>query len=149
MPRDAVKIRDLTEVVRDAKMRNRDKEDHTDEDYHLFLDLVLKMLTYEPAERISPLMGLQHPFLQGHSPRHPSAGAPPTTAAPPPPVQQAWSDQAKAPPAAAAAAADAGQPAAAVPPPVVVAMADGEKTADAADAGGTVDSESSPLQVTG
>jgi len=64
-PHDAVKIWDLTEVVQDAKMRNRGKEDHADEDYRLFLDLVLQMLTYEPADRITPLQGLQHPFIQG------------------------------------------------------------------------------------
>ena len=150
VPHDAVKTRDLTEVVHDAKLRNRDKEDHTDEDYSLFLDLVLKMLTYEPAERITPLIGLQHPFLQGHSPRHPvgyvspQAGAPPTTAAPAPPVQQAWSATQSAgplvPPPGGVAAP---------PPPVVVPMADDDAGADAVDAGAAVDSESSPLRVTG
>ena len=72
MPRDAVKIRDLTEVVRDAKMRNRDKEDHTDEDYHLFLDLVLKMLTYEPAEHVSSHWAA--PATSPYSPSGQSAG---------------------------------------------------------------------------
>ena len=144
IPHDAVKIRDLTEVIRDAKMRNCDKEDHTDEDYHLFLDLVVQMLTYEPADRIPPLRGLQHPFLQGHSPRHPSAGAPPTTVAPPPPVQQAWSEQASERREAAGGAAPA------VPPPVVgmSAMADEEDGANA-DADGVVDAESSPLRTPG
>ena len=154
IPHDAVKIRDLKEVVRDAKMRNRDKEDHTDEDYRLFLDLVLQMLTYEPADRIPPLRGLQHPFLQGHSPRHPLAAAPPTTVAPPPPVQQAWSDQVGEQPEAAAAGGGGGGAtrkgaAPAVPPPVVVEMADSKQDSTAADAGGSADSESSPLHVTG
>lgn len=147
VPHDVAKMRDLTEVVRDAKMRNRDKEDHTDEDYRLFLDLVLQMLTYEPADRIPPLRGLQHPFLQGHSPRHPSAGAPPTTVAPPPPVRpQAWTEETSEQPEAAAAGGGA---APALPPPVVVGTADDDQGTIAADAGSAVDSESSPLRVTG
>jgi serine/threonine protein kinase len=35
-----------------------------EEDYNLFLDLVSKMLTYEPTERITPEDALRHPFLQ-------------------------------------------------------------------------------------
>ena len=41
------------------------QEDHTDDDYELFLDMIQRMLTYEPAERITPLAALSHPFLQG------------------------------------------------------------------------------------
>lgn len=41
------------------------QEDHTDDDYSLFLDMVHKMMTYEPAERITPAQALTHPFLQG------------------------------------------------------------------------------------
>lgn len=61
----AFQTKDLPEIVADAKLRNRDKEDHTDEDYNMFLDLIRRMLTYEPEERITPIAALQHPFLQG------------------------------------------------------------------------------------
>ena len=63
--------RDLRDVVADAKARNSEKEDHTDEDYAMFLDMVHKMVTYEPAERIKPHEALIHPFLNGKLPRPP------------------------------------------------------------------------------
>ncbi len=47
----------------DAKARHSGKEDHTDEDYAMFVDMVHKMVTYEPAERIKPHEALVHPFL--------------------------------------------------------------------------------------
>jgi len=87
IPIDVTHTKDLPEIVADAKLRNRDKEDHTDEDYNMFLDLIRRMLTYEPEERITPIAALQHPFLQGHSPRfHAAAGgssAPPVLDTPP------------------------------------------------------------------
>lgn len=37
---------------------------HTREDYLKFLDVVERMLLYDPADRITPLGALQHPFFQ-------------------------------------------------------------------------------------
>ena len=68
--------RDLRDVVADAKARNSEKEDHTDEDYAMFLDMVHKMVTYEPAERIKPHEALIHPFLNGKLPRSPIMHSP-------------------------------------------------------------------------
>lgn len=69
-----------------------------EEDYNLFLDLVGKMLTYDPTERILPEDALRHQFLQRESlhiePAQPVAamdsavrqrGQPP-----PPPPSEAW-----------------------------------------------------------
>ena len=42
-----------------------DKDEHTDQDYDLFIDLIKLMLTYEPAHRVKPLDALTHPFLHG------------------------------------------------------------------------------------
>ena len=36
---------------------------HSAADYARFTDLVTRMLTYDPAERITPLEALHHPFL--------------------------------------------------------------------------------------
>eukprot|EP01050_Picozoa_sp_SAG11_P046295 SAG11_NODE_23591_length_386_cov_0.526132_1_plen_40_part_01 len=40
-------------MVSEAKKRNRNKDEHTDQDYDLFIDLIMKMLTYDPSERVT------------------------------------------------------------------------------------------------
>eukprot|EP01052_Picozoa_sp_SAG31_P019257 SAG31_NODE_1397_length_8506_cov_13.069585_5_plen_75_part_00 len=49
----------------EAKKRNKDKDEHTDHDYELFIELIQLMLTYEPADRVKPSEALAHPFLHG------------------------------------------------------------------------------------
>jgi len=49
--------------------------------YAMFEDLVLKMLAYDPAERITPADALQHSFVANQGPlQPPSAGPPPKEA---------------------------------------------------------------------
>lgn len=46
--------------------RRRGDSGHSPADYELFIDLVSRMLTYDPEQRISPVEALAHPFiLQG------------------------------------------------------------------------------------
>lgn len=44
--------------------RRRGEEGHNPNDYYVFIDLVKRMLTYNPAERIKPLDALNHEFFQ-------------------------------------------------------------------------------------
>ncbi|TYZ60821.1 hypothetical protein PybrP1_012601 [[Pythium] brassicae (nom. inval.)] len=46
----------------------RTREDHTPEDYRLFLDLLQRMLDYNPATRITPAEALLHPFVTSGRP---------------------------------------------------------------------------------
>eukprot|EP01043_Picozoa_sp_COSAG02_P058902 COSAG02_NODE_7412_length_3027_cov_10.277664_1_plen_102_part_10 len=78
--------------------------DRQEEDYNLFLDLVGKMLTYDPAERILPQDVLRHQFLQRDS-LHTEAARPAATMGnaagerghPPPPPTEAWAPPASIP----------------------------------------------------
>ena len=57
----------LTEVIV-AGARQKKKYPHeaqnSQRNYELFVDLVYKMLAYEPKERIKPLEALEHPFIK-------------------------------------------------------------------------------------
>ena len=70
--------------------------DPQEEDYNLFLDLVGKMLTYDPAERILPEDVLRHPFLHRDSLQTEAQSAATLGNAarqpghPPPPPTEAW-----------------------------------------------------------
>lgn len=61
IPRVQRKLRDLVDVVAEAKERNRNKDEHTDQDYELFIDLIKLMLTYEPSERVKPQVSTAPP----------------------------------------------------------------------------------------
>eukprot|EP01046_Picozoa_sp_COSAG06_P034351 COSAG06_NODE_3592_length_5143_cov_3.329104_4_plen_640_part_00 len=68
LPQDATATRDIADILRETKLRNsrqRHTDNATDEDYLQFQDIIMKMLIYEPAERITPSMCLRHPFLCG------------------------------------------------------------------------------------
>eukprot|EP00667_Euglena_gracilis_P001884 EG_transcript_1885 len=43
--------------------RRKGQQGHTEQDYLNFLDLIKKMLNYNPKQRITPAVALQHPFL--------------------------------------------------------------------------------------
>lgn len=57
----------LKEVVEQetSKKKKYDSDDanHTARQYDLFVDLIYKMLAYEPRERITPEVALRHPFI--------------------------------------------------------------------------------------
>lgn len=59
-------IASLTEVITSGA-RQKKKYPHEAQNsarnYELFIDLVYKMLAYEPKERIKPLEALEHPFI--------------------------------------------------------------------------------------
>jgi dual specificity tyrosine-phosphorylation-regulated kinase 1 len=59
-------VASLTEVVT-AGLRQKKKYPHEAQNsarnYELFIDLVVKMLAYEPKDRIKPLEALEHPFV--------------------------------------------------------------------------------------
>ncbi|KAJ0402749.1 hypothetical protein ATCC90586_007660 [Pythium insidiosum] len=46
--------------------RRLNKPDHTVQDYQLFLDLIQRMLDYNPATRITPAEALSHPFITAY-----------------------------------------------------------------------------------
>ncbi|KAH8851542.1 Dual specificity tyrosine-phosphorylation-regulated kinase 1B [Schistosoma japonicum] len=48
---------------------------HTPMDYSIFLEFVLRMLTFDPARRISPAAALGHRFFRRSNPNVPSSGA--------------------------------------------------------------------------
>ena len=60
-------IRSLTEVVtagtRQKKKFPPSEAYNSQRNYELFIDLVYKMLAYEPSERIKPEQALEHPFI--------------------------------------------------------------------------------------
>ena len=60
-------ISSLTEVITagaQQKKKYPPSEAHNSQrNYELFVDLVYKMLCYNPEERIKPLDALEHPFL--------------------------------------------------------------------------------------
>merc|ERR1712087_905196 len=43
--------------------RRKDQENHTPADYLSFIDLLEKMLEYDPRKRITPSQAMRHPFL--------------------------------------------------------------------------------------
>ena len=57
----------LKEVVEQetSKKKKYDTDDanQTARQYDLFVDLIYKMLAYEPRERITPEVALRHPFI--------------------------------------------------------------------------------------
>ncbi|TMW56693.1 hypothetical protein Poli38472_006703 [Pythium oligandrum] len=46
--------------------RRRESPDHTVEDYRRFVDLIQRMLDYNPATRITPTEALAHPFISAY-----------------------------------------------------------------------------------
>lgn len=44
--------------------RRLNEPGHSPADYHKFKDLIVRMLEYDPRERITPLYALQHPFFR-------------------------------------------------------------------------------------
>ena len=44
--------------------RRMEKVGHTPADYTAFIDLLMRMLDYDPASRITPMQALAHPFLR-------------------------------------------------------------------------------------
>lgn len=62
-----IAIASLKEVVeqeasRKKKFSPKDKQ-HSSRQYDLFVDMIYKMLSYQPSERISPTLALKHPFI--------------------------------------------------------------------------------------
>ena len=56
----------LGEIVESASRKKKKEppvENHSTEDCALFVDLVHKMLAYEPSKRITPHEALDHPFI--------------------------------------------------------------------------------------
>lgn len=106
---------DLREVLgvhtHGPKGRRRDEATgHTVRHYELFLDLIERMLDWDPKKRIRPMQALNHPFLREEvdTPRTPSAAdAAPAAAAVGPPRSTAASPAPfpAVPPAAGGAAA--------------------------------------------
>ena len=47
--------------------RRRGHDGHSQEVYLSFLDLIERMLRFDPQERIRPLEALRHPFLRDHA----------------------------------------------------------------------------------
>jgi dual specificity tyrosine-phosphorylation-regulated kinase 1 len=80
-------IASLTEVItagsRQKKKFPPSEAHNSPRNYALFVDLVYKMLAYEPSERIKPQEALNHPFVLDQA-----APPPPPPSGPPPPLQQ-------------------------------------------------------------
>lgn len=66
-------IKSLREVIGAQRNRTSSESANTPENYTMFVDLINRMLAYDPEERISPEEALQHPFIL--------SGDPPLTAA--------------------------------------------------------------------
>jgi serine/threonine protein kinase len=84
-------IASLTEVIRAETHRKKkyppSETGNSPRNYELFVDLIYRMLSYDPRKRITPDKALNHPFItagdsssssQQHS-QHPHAQHPPTT----------------------------------------------------------------------
>lgn len=86
----AAKARHVAKLAKEAAESSTPQADQEaaiatmEEDYNLFLDLVSKMLIYEPEDRITPQDALRHPFLLRDSPLLAPCAAPrpPNPAAP-------------------------------------------------------------------
>lgn len=66
-------IKSLREVIGAQRNRTSSESGNTPENYSMFVDLINRMLAYDPEERISPEEALQHPFIV--------SGDPPSTVA--------------------------------------------------------------------
>lgn len=59
----------LMEVIRAETHRKKkyppSETGNSPRNYELFVDLIHKMLAYDPRERITPLVALEHPFVTG------------------------------------------------------------------------------------
>ena len=44
--------------------RRRNEPGHSEIDYRVLEDLIMKMLSYDPDERITPFQAVEHPFFQ-------------------------------------------------------------------------------------
>jgi serine/threonine protein kinase len=59
----------LMEVIRAETHRKKkyppSETGNSPRNYELFVDLIHKMLAYDPRERITPLTALEHPFVTG------------------------------------------------------------------------------------
>lgn len=61
-------IKSLREVIGAQRNRTSSESGNTPENYKMFVDLINRMLAYEPEERISPEEALQHPFILSGDP---------------------------------------------------------------------------------
>lgn len=66
-------IKSLREVIGAQRNRTSSESGNTPENYKMFVDLIHRMLAYDPEERISPEEALQHPFIISGDPP-PTAG---------------------------------------------------------------------------
>jgi dual specificity tyrosine-phosphorylation-regulated kinase 1 len=55
-------------VIGAQRNRTSSESGNTPENYKMFVDLINRMLAYEPEERISPEEALQHPFILSGDP---------------------------------------------------------------------------------
>lgn len=80
LPLSELKRRTFEEAVQNARRRRqRETRDHAGRDYEMFLDLIRRMLVWEPDRRITPTEALSHPWLNMHknaASRQPYYGAP-------------------------------------------------------------------------
>lgn len=61
-------IKSLTEVIGAQRNRTSSESGNTPENYKMFVDLIHRMLAYNPEDRISPEEALQHPFILSGEP---------------------------------------------------------------------------------
>lgn len=67
-------IKSLTDVIGAQRNRTSSESGNTPENYRMFVDLIHRMLAYNPEERISPEEALQHPFILSGDPPPNTAG---------------------------------------------------------------------------
>ena len=61
-------VKSLTEVIGAQRNRTSSESGNTPENYKMFVDLIHRMLAYDPEERITPEEALQHPFIVSGEP---------------------------------------------------------------------------------
>lgn len=66
-------VQSLTQVIGAQRNRTSSESGNTPQNYKMFVDLIHRMLAYDPEERITPEEALQHPFILSGEPP-PTAG---------------------------------------------------------------------------
>jgi dual specificity tyrosine-phosphorylation-regulated kinase 1 len=56
-------VKSLTEVIGAQRNRTSSESGNTPQNYKMFVDLINRMLAYDPEERIKPEEALNHPFI--------------------------------------------------------------------------------------
>ena len=61
-------VKSLTDVIGAQRNRTSSESGNTPQNYKMFVDLIYRMLAFDPEERIKPEEALNHPFILSGDP---------------------------------------------------------------------------------